>query len=874
MKRLLVIDALNLMYRAFFALPYLSNSQGQPTNAIHGFTQMLLSLIDEFQPDAVAIAWDAPGPSFRHEQYPEYKATRPPMPDDLKSQIPLVREIASAFNIPIVEREGFEADDIMGTLAEMARRENVETILATGDRDAFQLVDDHVLICTQDRSLRKNIVLDRRGVEERLGVPPEKVVDFKALVGDPSDNIPGVPGVGPKRAAELLQKFGDAEKVLAAAGEIPQKKLREALLASADKVRLGRELSRIVRNVPLGLSLGDLARKPPDEKRLLELFNTLELKTLLKRVLGERPPAPSDVKWRKIESEAEAHRAASAARRKGRCALYLARARNKLLGIALAAGAEGAWYLPLAEEDEPSLFEAETPVELPQPLVELLCDEAVEKACHDLKQTASDLLALGVELRGGAFDTLLAAYLASAGEGGLSLPRLAQKYLGVTLSESPSAEGACAAARVVQRLQEPLLSELKNLNMADLYWDIELPLADVLLRMERHGVCIDCDELRALGERFEAEAQRLEKKIYELAGQEFTINSPKQLQEILFQKLGLPPGRRTKTGYSTDAEELERLAEQHEIARHIIDYRTFTKLKSTYVDALLELVNPRTGRVHTRFNQAATATGRLSSSDPNLQNIPIRTEWGLAVRRCFVAPPGGYVLLTCDYSQIELRILAHFSRDENLVSAFAEGLDIHTQTAAQVFRVNPDEVTPAMRSRAKAVNFGIIYGMGPTALAKDIGITTAEAREFMDRYFNTYSGVREYIDKTIASARREGYVTTILGRRRYIPELKSRRMETVRLGERLAVNTPIQGSAADLIKKAMLDVDRELRENWPDVHMILQVHDELLFEVPEKKVRKVARRIRELMAGALQLSVPIVVDAKAGPNWSDMEPVA
>ncbi|HQK93858.1 MAG TPA: DNA polymerase I [Armatimonadota bacterium] len=871
---LLVFDVYNLVFRAFYALPPMTTATGTPTNAVLGVANMVLKLLEDLQPDAVAAALDPPTPSFRHQEYAEYKATRQPTPEDLIQQFPLVREFFDAMNIPQIEVDGYEADDVLGALAARAPAAGMRAVLVTGDKDAYQLVNDQVSICISDRSMRENTLLDAEGVREKLGVRPDQVADLKALSGDPSDNIPGVRGIGPKRALKLLSWAEHIEDMLARPEAIEDEKLRAMVVENAEELLRWKRLCVLKCDMPLPGGLVELSRREPDLDRLGELFSRLQLYRLAQRLgvgaRGEKAQAAAEAAAPAVRGAAGS--GVDAAREAGRCALHAALRGTALVGLGLSVGGERTWHFDLGATVQPGLFDETAAVELPADLAGLLADAGVAKCCYDAKSLERALAAMGVALAGVRFDALLAGYLLSFGEGSLGLSRLAQRYLERPFEDSSGPEGLRAGALAVDQLERPLREGLEREGLTALLDTVELPLSHILAKMELTGVCVDRAALRDLSEKLAAEIRLAEEKVFEHAGERFVIGSPKQLQYILFEKLKLPQGRKTKTGFSTDADVLSALAEQHEIVRHILDYRTYAKLKSTYADALADLADPETGRVHTRFNQATVVTGRLSSSEPNLQNIPVRTEWGQKVRRCFVAPDPGTVLLACDYSQIELRVLAHFSKDEALCSAFGHGEDIHTRTAANVFGVELADVTQAMRGQAKTVNFGIIYGMGIQALARDLGVSKDEAADFMERYFRTYAGVKAFIDETIARAKELGYVTTLLGRKRTLPELASPRVEVRRFGERTAVNTPIQGTAADMIKKAMIDVDAALAK-WPEVRMILQVHDELLFELPERLVNEVAGEVCRLMAGTMPLDVPVVVDAKVGPNWGEMEPL-
>ncbi|MBD3174913.1 MAG: DNA polymerase I [Armatimonadia bacterium] len=868
-KKLLVVDAYNLFYRAYHALPPFSSPDGRPTNAVFGFARMVQSLLDELQPDYVAIARDLPGeePSFREEILPEYKADRPPMPDDLREQIPLLERLADALCLPMVGVEGYEADDVMGALASVAEEQGLDTYLATGDKDAYQLVSDHTFVCASDRSLQSNVVLDAQGVEEKLGVAPSQVIDFKALSGDSSDNIKGISGVGPKRAAGLLEEFGSLDEVLENADKISNKRIREATQEAAEAVRRAKEVVTIQRDIDLPVDLDALERHEVDEERTRELFLELGFRSLLDRYVSERE-VKAEVSILDPGDGDAIDRAVSEMRNSGTVGLIANMVSGRVAQLGMACSATAGYVLALAQGTGKGLFDGEEDgADLPEPVARMLADGRVRKICYDWKAILRGLPE-EQKLGGVEDDALIAAHLLDHGERRLDFARIIANHLGQDFGvpEEPGDFGR-AASRLLP-LMETLRESLEEEALTKLYREIELPLPPILAEMEDAGIRLDATRLRELGQKLDKGLAGAEERIFELAGEEFTIGSPKQLQEVLFEKLELPRGRKTKTGYSTDAETLETLAEEHEIARAILEWRQLSKLRSTYVDSLLKLVDGDSGRVHTTFHQTAVVTGRLSSSDPNLQNIPIRSQWGREVRKCFV-PPEGMVLLGCDYSQIELRILAHFSKDENLLEAFRENLDVHAYTASLLYDVDLEDVTREQRGAAKAVNFGIMYGMGSQRLARDMDMSRDEAKAFIERYFERYSGVKRFIDDTIEQARTDGYVVTLLGRRRNLPDINSGAPQARAAAERTAVNTPIQGTAADLIKMAMRKVQEEVAD-WPDAHMLLQVHDELVFEVPEGKEQKLAEAVIGLMESPLELDVPIVVDAKAGPSWGEM----
>jgi len=902
--KLVLIDGNSLLYRAFFALPPLTNARGEMTNAVYGFTTMLLKVLEEERPDMIGVAFDLPGPTFRHQQFAGYKATRPKTPDELVAQMDMAREVLAAMHIPVYDYEGYEADDVIGALASQAEQAGHQVLIVTGDLDELQLVSHRVSVMVTRRGITDTKVYDVAAVQERFGFAPERLPDFRALKGDETDNIPGVPGIGEKTAAELVKRFGALEEVLAHAEEVAPARVGAALQAHAELARQALQLSTIVRDLPLTLTREALAVKPPDRGRLLELFRRLDFRTLAARIEAPAPPAtevtggsgpgkPRPPAQRVIEGPRALRTPAQAA--------ALARRLTKLPEVVLH---------PIADDgpglrarmgglcvlcgDEPAVLagEAADLGRLLQPLRPMLESADLPKVGHDLKRLGLLLARHGIALRGMAFDTMIASYVANPSRRGHDLASAVYDHMEPVAEEQfaletpgagagraepalpRDAERAAVAVRQVAELKERLSATLRDREQWTLFTDLEMPLVPVLLDMELAGVAVDVPALAALSERLARRVRELEEAIHALAGEEFTISSPKQLQRILFEKLGLPPDKtkRTKTGYSTDAEVLGSLSE-HEIVASTLEYREVTKLKSTYVDVLPGLVDPESGRLHTSLNQAVTATGRLSSSDPNLQNIPVRTGLGAEIRRAFVAGPSDCLLLSADYSQIELRILAHITRDENLVEIFRRDEDLHRAAAMEIFGVEHDEVTPAMRSFAKMVNFGIPYGISEFRLAREMGISGEEAHRYVQRYFARFPRLHAYVQEVPEWAREMGYVVTLLGRRRYLPELKARAPAARQAAERMAINTPMQGSAADIMKLAMLQVHERLPSAGLTARMILQVHDELLLEVPRRELAAVGRLVSGCMSRAYELMVPLKVDLKAGPNWLDMEPM-
>lgn len=897
-KKLIAIDGNSLLYRAFFAMRYLSTSDGLPTNAVYGLTVMLLKVLEE-QPDYIAVAFDTPKPTFRHEEYSGYKAQRKPAPDALIEQGPIAREMIRALNIPVVEVPGYEADDIIGAMAKKAESQGIDTVIVTGDLDALQLVNEHIGVMTTVKGVSDTVVYDPQTVEARFGLRPEQMVDYKGLKGDPSDNIPGVPGIGDKTAVSLLQQYGTLENLLDHVGEMPEGKVRRALEENVDIARLSKRLGTIMTGMPIDIDLDAYRLRAPDYDALRDLFVKLEFKTMLKRLpevsKADGKAAPRERvalgACRQIGSPGELEELVRSLRKAGAFALHCHTIEGKsihaaLIGIGFSVGPDSTAYVQVADplrEESTGLLELGLEVTYRAELSELedvLASEELTKYCHDLKLNHASLLQRGVKLGGVAFDTMLAAYLldpsrSSFDIGNVAFEQLSLELPGVTQKKADvqvdDVTRVCGEAETVFRLRPLLEVKLKDDGLFDLLTGVEMPVAPILAEMELAGVAVDFEQLGALSTTLEVEIRDVERAIYEQVGEEFNIGSTKQLQTVLYEKLGLAASRKTKTGFSTSAAALEELAADYPIVADILRYRELTKIKSTYADSLPKLINPVTGRIHTSLNQAVTATGRLSSSDPNLQNIPVRTELGRQIRRAFVAS-GDNLLLSADYSQIELRILAHVTEDPNLVRAFENDEDIHLATACVIFNCAPSDVTPEMRRRAKTINFAVIYGIADYTLSKTLGISVKEARDYINTYFERFQGVRRYTEETIETARKQGYVATLLGRRRYIPEISTANRNARLFAERAAVNMPIQGTAADVMKLAMIRVDRALEGSAG--RMLLQVHDELLFEVRPDELQAVAGLVREGMANAYTLKVPLRVDVKAGRNWSDMAEVA
>ena len=896
-----IIDAYSLLYRAFFALPpTMSNNAGEVTNAVYGFTTMLVRLLDSERPEALAVAFDMPEATFRHEAFEAYKAHRKPMPDDLRPQIQMTRDVLEAMRIPIIGVPGFEADDVIGTLSRQAADAGYRVLIVTGDRDALQLVNEQVQVLATKRGITDTILFDPPAVFERYGIAPAQVPDMKALVGDASDNIPGVPGIGEKTASKLIAEYGSLEALLARSSEV-KGKVGASLATYADQARQSKQLATIHCEVPLGgVSLDSCRQDGWDLDKVEEVFRRLGFHSLLGRLQTSEPqvtPVGESLLFhdtRCLESTSEVQALARALRELGACTLAPVSSgddalRDELVGLAISAGDQHV-YLPLqtAPPQQSSLFEEESAKPPGEALLALLApvmeDAAVSKQGYDMKLLYLWFQARGIRLAGVNFDALLAGYLLDPTRRH-ELPDLVYDYLHQRV-ELPSltslwrsgelgelARAAGQRAQLIHALQAPLRVGLEHAELLPLLRDVEMPLIPVLAEMEWLGIGLDRAHLEDLSLELGKTIHQLEGEIYRMAGEEFTINSPKQLQVILFEKLALQKGRKTKTGYSTDAETLAALADKHEIVQKLLQYRELTKLKSTYVDSLPRLIHPRDGRIHTHFNQAVTATGRLSSTDPNLQNIPIRTEEGREIRRAFIPAESGWRLLAADYSQIELRVLAHFTQDEALIEVFRRGEDLHTATACRVFDVAPEQVTREMRRMAKVVNFSIPYGTTAFGLAGQLGVPRAMAEELMRTYLTRFPGVDAYMKRIVEEARAQGFVVTLLGRRRPLPDLHAGNPNIRQAAERTAINTPIQGSAADIMKLSMLRLQQALQMR-SDLHarLLLQVHDEMVLETPENEVESVAEILRDAMRHAYPLAVPLEVEVKVGPNWRDVSP--
>jgi DNA polymerase I len=875
----------------------LSTSEGQPTNAVYSFVMMLLRIVEEEKPDVLVVAFDSAAKTFRHADFADYKAHRKPTPDELRSQMPIIREVVDAFGIPVIMVDGVEADDVVGTIVRQAEEEGYQATIVTGDLDALQLVTDAVRVMTTIKGVTDTVVYDEQAVIDRFGIEPALMADFKALKGDTSDNIPGVPGVGDKTAAKLVQQFGAVENMLDHVDDIEDPKLRDKILGSSGQILVSKKLATIVIDVPLDVSVAEMGPPNPDYARVAELFKKLEFKTLLRRlpetreeVVRAEGEAPGT--YRVIESEKELRELISTLMRKPAVAFRLQTSSHRIMdscieGIAFSTGRDETAYVRVTSTAPSCTGSLDFGSEAYQAPVgafkELFESPRVRKHGHGLKNEIGVLRRHGVAPQGIGFDTMLGAYVLNPGRSKYDVFDVAWEQLGMELpqvdrkgkngvEEGDVIRAICAETEAVFKLEPVLWSRLEADGLLELTTAVEMPLVPVLAEIEMRGVAVDTQWLAELSGHLEQRIRALEQEIYSQAGLEFNIGSTKQLQSVLFDKMQLPSGKKTKTGFSTGADTLEALAPMYPIVAHILEYRELTKLKSTYADALPRLIDPVTGRIHTSLNQAVTATGRLSSSEPNLQNIPVRTEIGREIRKAFVASAGN-LLVSADYSQIELRILAHVTQDAELCRAFNEDEDVHVHTACTLFGCGPEGVTSEMRRRAKTINFAVIYGMSDFGLAQELQIHPREAKQYIEDYFAKFPGVLRYTEDTLNFARSNGYVATLLGRRRYIPEINSPNRNFRQFAERAAVNMPIQGTAADIMKLAMIEMERKLNEMKAATEMVLQVHDELVFETPPDEIKDIAPLIRSVMGNALQLDVELKVDVKVGKNWCEMEAV-
>ena len=883
MNKLMVIDGNSIINRAFYGIRMLTTRDGTPTNAVYGFLNILLKLLEEEAPQALCVTFDRKAPTFRHLAYEGYKAQRKGMPEELAAQLPLMKDVLDAMNIPRYELDGWEADDIIGTISVKDAAAGWETVIVTGDKDSLQLVTDATrvkLVTTRmGQTTTKEMTPD--AFREVYGFDPIHIIDLKALMGDASDNIPGVKGIGEKTAMDLIQRYTSVEEIYRDLDALEVKPaVRKKLTEGVEQARLSYELATIHTDAPIDFTPEDAVRKGYNEPALYDLLLKLEFSKLIDR-LGLKAPQGEVQAEETFTGTCTSEEVTDRARAEELLAIWRQQESVDVLALpTLDVVVVEHWA---SEMESHAAVLMASKLEGYNEILKALFAADIKKNTHDVKTLLSRLLAEGIEGEGFVFDTALAAYLLSPTDGSYELEKLDVTYFNheaakaketylapdafTPLADTTAVLGAFLShCALIGALKEVMAPRLEELGMHELYYELELPLCPVLARMEQEGFLVDRKALTEFGQMLEGRIAADQAAIYELAGETFNINSTQQFGKILFEKLGLPPVKKTKTGYSTNAEVLEKLRDKHPIVDAVLDYRQLTKLKSTYVDGLTKVIAPD-GRIHTSFQNTVTATGRLSSTEPNLQNIPIRTELGAELRKMFVAGPG-HVLVDADYSQIELRLLAHIAGDEHMIAAFRSGEDIHTVTASQVFGVPAELVTHEMRRRAKAVNFGIVYGISDFSLSQDIGVTRREAKEYMERYFETYSGVRAYMTQVVEDAREKGYVSTIMGRRRWLPELKSSNFNTRSFGERVALNAPIQGTAADLIKKAMIRVDARLRAEGLEARLVLQVHDELIVECPEEEADRVCALLTEEMEGVARLAVPLTAEAHSGQSWA------
>jgi len=857
-KKLYLVDGNSYSYRAYYAIGDLRTKAGMPTGAVFGFVNMLNKLKRELSPDYLAVCFDLKGPTFRHKKFPDYKIHRKPMPEDLKVQMDITKQIITAYGIPIFQMQGFEADDIIATLA-VKFKDKVDVFIVSGDKDMLQLVDKYVKIYNPQKD---DAVIDAKSVFERYKVNPDQITDLLALTGDSSDNIPGVPGIGLKTAADLLGEFDNLENILKNKDKILKEKRKKLLEEFSGQSRLSKELATVLTDVPIKINLAQLKSNPEDTQTLRKLFGQLEFRHLYRSLVPDenKPDHSRKLAIRTISDKKQLAGLTKELLKLKEVSLDIAGSDNHRIA-SLAIGPDPRRIVNIVISRDLTI------ADLRQQLESFFNSNKILKIGYDLKKICVVLECNQIYLEGPFFDNMVAAYLLDSNTGTLPIQDIAARYLERDIE-------AARPASLHLALKQALVGHLAKNNIEDLFYKIEMPLVRVLASMEFEGICVDKKFLMSLGKKIDKKLDELTFKIYKISGCRFNINSPKQLSEVLFQRLKLPVIKKGKTGPSTNVEVLMNLSARHPLPALILEYRELAKLKSTYVDGMGVLIDPKTNRLHTSFNQTVTATGRLSSSAPNLQNIPARTEAGREIRAAFCSRSENWQFISADYSQIELRVLAHLSGDKQLTAAFKQGLDIHVFTAALIFGVDKDKVDKKMRDQAKRVNFGIVYGMGPHALARDIGVSFNEARNFIEAYFVRYPGVKTYLERQIKQAQTKGYVTTLLKRRRYIPEINSKNPMQNSFAQRTAMNTPIQGTAADLIKVAMVDIYQRFKQEGLKTIMVLQVHDELLFDAPRPELKKVSNIIKHVMENVLKLDVPIEVSLKTGSNWRDLKYVS
>ena len=885
-KKLMIIDGSSLLHRAFYALPLLTTKEGIYTNGVYGFLTMFYRIKEEYDPAYICVAFDKKGPTFRHKQYKEYKGTRSKSPSELAQQFPIIRDVLRAMNVVVLEMDEYEADDIAGTLAKLGEDDNLEPILVTGDKDYLQLATDITKVLITKKGISEMEIFDREKIEEVYGISPTDLIDLKGLMGDKSDNIPGVPGIGEKTGLKLIKEYKNIEGVYENIDNISGKKLKENLIDNEAIAYMSRTLGRIITNVTLEASIEDLKVQEPNYEELLKIYEGFEFKSLVNKIPSEYGLVEEEIDFHikhQDMKEEDFKSILKMIKDKGKFAFkflidnwnYI---EDEVLAVAIKVEDEPTFYIDL--KDSLDSFTRD--------FKDVFQSKDIEKIGYSIKDDIIVLFRLDIQIENYTFDPKIAQYLINPSQNDYSINNLSVEYINYygideeallgkgkkkkdfnDITEEEKRDYLSYILQVVFKLEPIIMGLLKEQDMEDLYKEVENPLIEVLANMEYVGFKIDKEALVELGEKYRKEIEEISSEIYELAGMEFNINSPKQVGEVLFDRLELPVIKKTKTGYSTSVEVLEKLQGQHPIIDKILRHRQIVKLKSTYIDGYINLINPEDGKIHSSFNQTITTTGRISSTEPNLQNIPIRTEDGKLIRKAFIASGEDYKLVDADYSQIELRVLAHISKDGKMLEAFREEVDIHKKTASEVFHVDLDDVTPELRSNAKAVNFGIVYGISDYGLSRDLNISRKEAKEYIDNYLENYKDIRKFMVDIVEEGKDKGFVATLLHRRRYIPELQAKNFNVRSFGERIAMNTPIQGSAADIIKVAMVEVYRAIKKNGLKSKLILQVHDELIIEAHKDEIEEVKSLVKDLMEGAVTLDIPLKVDIETGDSWYD-----
>ncbi|MBW4827264.1 MAG: DNA polymerase I [Clostridiaceae bacterium] len=885
-NRLMIIDGSSLLHRGFYALPLLSTKDGIYTNGVYGFLTMFYKITEEYDPNYISVAFDKKAPTFRHLEFDLYKANRQKSPNELSLQFPILKEVLSAMNINQIEIEGYEADDIAGTIAKFGEEKGLEIILVTGDRDYLQLASEKSKVLVTKKGITELEVFDNKIIMDKYGIKPEQFIDLKGLMGDQSDNIPGVPGIGEKTGLKLIKEFGSMENIYENIEKVSGKKRKESLIEYRQQAFMSKRLGEIVTNVPIELDMEKFIVKEPNWEKLKKLYEKLEFKSLIDKIPKDKIEDSREEfksEFVLVNDDKEFNNIVNNIRKDKKIGFKIIYSgsnplKDEIIGICIKPKESSSYYINCENNDILGSFKDN--------FKEIFESEDIEKIGYNIKDDIIGLFRLDINISDLSFDSMIGQYLINPSQTDYSIHELAKEYFDIFIESEEELLGKGKKKKTFKSLELGKRGEyfskildltfmlenqikglIKSQGMEKLYYDIELPLVEVLASMEYLGFKIDMNIINELGKEFDNEINNLTIEIYKLAGREFNVNSPKQLGEVLFDDLDLPVIKKTKTGYSTNAEVLDKLKDKHPIIDKILKYRQIVKLKSTYIDGLINLVDDETNRIHSSFNQTVTNTGRISSTEPNLQNIPVKTEEGRKIRKAFVPENKNYVLVDGDYSQIELRVLAHISDDPKLKEAFYHNEDIHTKTASEVFEVEKEEVTPLMRSRAKAVNFGIVYGISDYGLSRDLDISRKEAKKYIDNYLKNYEKVKEYMDNIIEVGKRDGYVETILNRRRYLPELKSRNYAVRSFGERVAMNTPIQGSAADIIKIAMVRVYKELKKRNMKSKLILQVHDELIIEAHEDEKEEVENILRKIMEGSVELNVPLKVDIMMGESW-------